>query len=161
MTTLWLWLNSTELNWTLTVRDVDGNCFALCTHTHQSAPLSLSRALLLLLSLGLYLPLAISLSLVEISVQNFKFQCWVSQWLHTQTNTQTHVHKHTHTYSRIPIDSFQFCFRCPFRFVRERALGLSCVLSAVYSLLVVRVFSLSQHWFYLARSRVRSLSPSL
>lgn len=29
MTTLWLWLNSTELNWTLNVRVVDGNCFAL------------------------------------------------------------------------------------------------------------------------------------
>lgn len=127
MTTLWLWLNSTELNWTLTVRDVDGNCFALCTphRVRLSRSHGASFSLSCSFALCLYLALAISLSLVEISVQNFKFQCWVSQWLHTLTNTHTqthaHIHAHTNTHSRIPIDSFQFCFRCPFQFVRDRA----------------------------------------
>lgn len=121
-----------------------------CASLALTAPLSLSLSLAV--ALCLYLALAILLSLVEISVQNFKFQCWVSQWLHTQTHA--HIHAHMHTHSRIPIDSFQFCFRCPFQFVRECTHGLSCVLSVVYSLWIMRVFrlSLNKLWFYLACS---------
>lgn len=136
MTTLWLWLNSTELNWTLNVRLVDGNCFALhyllsmcacvCVRCSRALPLSaFSFARSLHLSLAICYARAPSLSLsrcAEISIQNFKFQWWVSQWLHTLTHA-----------ARIPINplylcEFQFCFRCPFQFGRECA-PFSCSLS--------------------------------
>lgn len=157
MTTLWLWLNSTELNWTLTVRYVDGNCFALCTH-QKCASLAHTLSHALLLSAFIWLSQSRSpLSRFLYRTLNSNAGL-VSGCIHRQTSILTHSHAHvlTHTYRLVSI-----LLSLPIS-IRKRARS-EALLRSAHSLLVMRVFclNLSKLWFYLTRSRVCSRSLSL
>lgn len=127
-----------------------------CASLALTAPLSLSLALLL--------SAFIWLSQSRSPLSRFLYRTLNSNagLVSGCTHWQTRTHKHTHTYMHTRTHTLTHTYRLVSILLslpisirkRARAFGLSCVLSTVYSLWVMRVFrlSLSKLWFYLACS---------
>lgn len=95
MTALWLWLNSTELNWTLNVLVVSENCFAFALFLRFSiTSVSLFHSLATSRSLSGNLALLLNFWFSE--QPRFLYRTLnsdgrlVSQWLRTHTQIQIH-----------------------------------------------------------------------
>jgi len=130
MTALWLWLNSTELNWTLNVLVVSENCFAFALFLRFSI-----TADSLALSRSLSGNLALSLNFWFSEQPRFLYRTLnsdgrlVSQWLRTHTDTNT-LREHFVSvckarYCCCCCVSFNFAFVAHFKLEEQQQLTLS------------------------------------